>query len=498
MNRSHFVLEALAQLSSRGVMLAAGFAQFLYLTRALGPAEYGLYSVAFSLNQLVFMIVEPATASGLVAMLAGDARGRAFARSCMRISLCLGLLLMVAAWVGAPWIAWLLQTPELVGPLRWLAPAVLLQMLSTQSALCLLGEGHWYAPASSFSLMWVTRLAVGWTLVEHGWGVRGAAAAIPLSFLVQFLANQLQGAFWVWQSGAMRLRDWWAHSRHLVAGTLLHNLVFGAELPLLKRFVSTTEAGQYAVAQNLGLPVQTSCLSLLPLIQQRLAKTWTGGQPEQFRSLCQLALRLWICLGVGVAAISPLAIDLGRLMFGSRYEHAGQISRILLVELGIRLFLQFNLHTLGAQQRREAISQLYLRTSLPLLLAQVLALAIGSQLWTGEQSNQLLSLCAGLGVVRSLVLAWLAFGHVQSEIALFFPWRTLGRALLAAGLAVGIATRLPSAGWAVLAQLVVLVVSYGVGLRLLGESVDAGSWTELSSTTNEQGTDLPPGELGAG
>ena len=168
MSRSWFLLRALAQLSSRGVMLAAGFAQFLYLSRSLGPAGYGLYSVAFSLNQLIFLIVDPLVSSAMVPMLAGESLGREFARTSVRMSLCLGLPLEVLWWAAAPAIAGLLQTPELVGPLRCLAPAALLQLLAMQSSNCLMGEGHFYAPASSFSLMWLTRMVAGWALVENG------------------------------------------------------------------------------------------------------------------------------------------------------------------------------------------------------------------------------------------------------------------------------------------------------------------------------------------
>jgi O-antigen/teichoic acid export membrane protein len=497
MKGTQFVAQALAQVSSRGVMLAAGFVQFLYLSRSLGPAGYGLYSVAFSLSQLVFLVLEPATASGLVPMLAGHPRGREFARTCGRITLGLGLLLTLTLSVFAPAIAWLLQTPELVGPLRCLAPAVFLQLLSNQSVLCLHGDGRWYATASSFSLMWLTRLVASWALVEQGWGVLGAAAAIPLSFLIQFGANQLQGAFWVWQPGAMRLRDWWSHSRHLMAGTLLHNMVFGAELPLLKRFVSVTDAGQYAAAQNLGLPVQAACVSVLPLIQQRLAKTWTEGQPGQFRSLCQMGIRLWICLGVGVGALSPLAPDLGRLMFGSRYEYSGQIARILLIDLGIRLFLSFNINTLAAQQRRESVSRVYLRSTLPVVVFQVLVLAVGSRYWTGANTSPILVCCAGACMVRSLVLAWLSFEQVRSESSLTFPWGTLGRALVAGGLAAGLATCLPGAGWFVLGQVVVLVGSYLGLLLLLGETRETNAWTQPAASTDGEVPNLAAREPGS-
>ena len=110
MSRSRVVLESLAQLSSRGVMLAAGFAQFLYLTRSLGPAGYGLYSVTSALSQLAFLVIDPATSSGLVPMIAGHAQGRQFARTCMRLALGLGLLVTLASWIFAPAIAWLLHT----------------------------------------------------------------------------------------------------------------------------------------------------------------------------------------------------------------------------------------------------------------------------------------------------------------------------------------------------------------------------------------------------
>ena len=73
--------------------------------------------------------------------------------------------------------------------------------------------------------------------------------------------------------------------------------------------------------------------------------------------------------------------------------------------------------------------------------------------------------------MRSLVLAWLSFEHVRTELSLSFPWRTLGRALAAAAVAAWLATRVPGTGWAVLGQLALLAGSYAVLLRLLGESV---------------------------
>lgn len=490
MSRSRVVLESLAQLSSRGVMLAAGFAQFLYLTRSLGPAGYGLYSVTSALSQLAFLVIDPATSSGLVPMIAGHAQGRQFARTCMRLALGLGLLVTLASWIFAPAIAWLLHTPALVGPLQCVAPAVLLQLLSSQCAMCLFGEGRWYAPAGSFSLMWLTRLVAGWVLVESGWGVLGAVMAIPLSLLIQLIANQLQGTLWLWQADTMSLREWWSHSRHLLAGSLLHNLIFSVELPLTKRFVSTTDAGQYAVAQNLGLPLQSSAQSLMPLMQQRLAKTWNAGRPDQFRSLCQLGIQLWICVGVGVAALSPLASDLGRLVFGARYETAGRVAQILLVDLGIRLFLMFNLNTLAAQQRREPVSRMYLQAAFPLLLMQTLALILGSHFATGDDTSQLLIWGAGACVVRSLVLARLSFGHLQAEVSLTFPWRTLGRALVAAGLAVGLATRLSGNGWWVLGQAAVLAGSYAGLLLLLGEFAPPRTGTQIDKPPKEQAADV--------
>jgi O-antigen/teichoic acid export membrane protein len=495
MSRSWFLLTTLAQLSSRGVMLGAGFAQFLYLTRSLGPAGYGLYSVAFSINQFIVLLLEPVVNSGLVPMLAGESFGREFARTCLRISLGTGLLLTLLWWIGAPTIAGLLQTPELVGPLRCLAPAVLLQLLALHSTHCLMGEGHFYAPASSFSLMWLTRLVAGWALVEHGWGAVGAAAAIPLSFGVQFVANQLCGASWVWHSGTLPLRDWWSKSRHLTAGNLLHNAMFNLELPMLKRFVSAPEAGQYAVAQNLGLPVQTTCMTLLPLVQQRLSQTWRDGDRERFLTISGAVLRVGLCLGVGVGTLGLLASDLGRLLFGERYAESGRIGQILLADLGFRCLLWSCLIILTGQRERERISKMYLRATGPLLLMYVVVLAMGSRWVFHERQGDLLLLCAGVSVVRSLVLAWLSWGQVRQAMTVRFPWLTLGRALLAGGVAGPLATRLPGEGWGVLGQVVVQLATYVGLLWVLGESVDGhtplGRWWRWPGRKSDFATGEP-------
>jgi hypothetical protein len=94
------------------------------------------------------------------------------------------------------------------------------------------------------------------------------------------------------------------------------------------------------------------------------------------------------------------------------------------------------------------------------------------------------------------VLAWLMMAQVRQVVSVPFPWRTLGRALVAGGVAAAVATRLPGDGWAVLSQVVVLVGTYAGLLLLWGESLDRPTRTRGGLGWPEQETNLAEEEPG--
>ena len=458
-----------AQVLSRGIMLVVGFGLFLYLSRSLGPEGYGLYSVAFSVNNWVFLIVDAVMVSSLIPMLAGNPRGRDYVRTSMRLSVLVGSGLAGLGWCIAPLVASLLQSPGLVGPLRCVVFAIPLQLLSHSCSASLVGEGKFVDSASSYSLMWITRLAVAWCLVEAGWGPMGAALAIPISFLVQFLVYQLQGITWVWQAGGMSLREWWSHTRDLATGGLMYGLLFGAELPLLKRFVSSAEAGYYAVAQNLGVPLLAPYQSLLPVFQQGMARHYRDGNMRGFTDQANLLLRLVVGLAGGVLASTWLVRGLGLLMFGPRYEQSALIGQILLFELAGRVVNSAAACIVVAQGDRQRLARLYLLASLPLLMIYPLVLTLASRFWPAETPPPLLELCALVSGLRTVVITLLVFRLTQVVSGISVPWTTAGRSLVAGTVAAIAVSWLPGDRWAVIGQLGGLVLLYVMGLLVLGE-----------------------------
>ena len=189
-------------------------------------------------------------------------------------------------------------------------------------------------------------------------------------------------------------------------------------------------------------------------------------------------------------SLGLLGDDLGRLLFGERYAASGRIGQILLVELGFRCWLWSNSMILVAQQERRSLSQMYLRASCPLLLMYVVVLTVGSRWGFQEQQGGLMVLCASVSVVRSLVLTGLAYGQVRQTVPLPFPWLTLGRALVAGGVAGTLATRLPGNGWGVLGQLAVLSATYTGLLWVFGESAARPARFGLRWSRRRRQTDL--------
>ena len=489
MKARHFLWGAIAQVLSRAIMLLSGLGLFLYLSRSLGPVGYGLYSVAFSVNFWWVTVTDTVMTSSLVPMLAGHPRGREYVRTGVCLSVLAGGILAAGAWISAPWVASLLQSPGLVPPLRCLVFAIPFQILSHQCLLCLVGEGKFVSAASSFSLVWLSRLLLAWCLVGAGWGPPGAALAIPASFVLQLVLCQFLGCHWIWHSGRMSLREWWAHSRDLAAGALFQGLLFGSELPLVKRFVSEAEVGYYAAAQNLGLPILAPVLSLLPVFQQRLSHLHQVGDKPAFLRQSNLVVRVLICISVATLTISLLTRELGLLLFGNRYEQSALIGRILLWEMAGRIVMSGTACILTAHGDRQRISRLFSIVTLPLLLLYPLVLGVGPRWWSGENTPPLLEWGAMISLFRTLVLVGLVFHEARSLTGVSIPGGTLARALIAGAVAGACVAWGPGSewlvpqwlgqgwagqGWAVLGQLFLLLGLYTGLLFLLGER-----WPEL-------------------
>ena len=100
-------------LIARGCVVASSFVASAILTRALGPANFGVYGVVISQLMWLEMLMNAGVPSATAQLMADNRHEQAAVESSARALLvCWSLVLLAICWVAAPWVADLMRIPD--------------------------------------------------------------------------------------------------------------------------------------------------------------------------------------------------------------------------------------------------------------------------------------------------------------------------------------------------------------------------------------------------
>lgn len=232
-------------------------------------------------------------------------------------------------------------------------------------------------------------------------------------------------------------------------------LYYRTDMVLLKWFRGDREAGLYAAAYKFvdGALVLVSALG--GPFYPRFALLY-GKAEEEFRQLLQGTWRPMLALALpGAAALSILAPEMVRWLFGPEYSEAASAVRVL-VWAAIPLFcINIPNHALNASNQVWPLAGIYGTTATVNIGLNLVAIpALGA---LGAAGTTVFSECLNLGLVYRLVRRRFA---VRAEL------EGIWRYLLSTGLMV--ATLLLARGWPLPVLVAVAAGSYGIGLMATG------------------------------
>ena len=410
----------------------------IFLVRALGPTELGLFSLAVSIGALVLLPSDfgiSGSAARFIAERFGDWPAVARLMSdALRLKLIVGIVVSLILVAVAGPVADAYGEPNLVWPIRWMALAVLFQGL----------VGFYrYAFVAMRDAAVGFRIVVGESAVE-------ATASILLVVIAGGAASASAGravgyAFGTVLAVGMTLRrfGWPAFARTgrfaemrrtlgRYAGALFTiDLAFAASVntaPLMiGGFLGSREVGLFSAPSRLIVLLQYPGMAIANSVAPRMAR---GEQSEPDVPMFTLALRYLIVFqALTIAPIVVWADPIVDLVLGPEYERSAQLLQQLAPYIfvsGLAGTLAGALNYLGEAKRRVpiAIGEVTLTTGL----------TAGGLAWIG---------LSGAAYAADVVSVLYVLAHVWIlRIMVDLPLRplvlSLARGLLAAAAAAGV------------------------------------------------------------
>jgi len=444
------------------VLLPTGLITAAVLTRTLGPAGYGLFSVAATFITWLAFTTTTLLARAAVKFVAEADDWRPVGTGVLRWRLVVGTGAFVVVLAGADAFARLLGAPELAPYLRVFAVDLLLFNLARAYRDVLTGRGRFRAVAAVSLARWLTRLALIVALVRITGSIMGAVIGSVGATAVELLVAQRLGGV------PLRGRSTIGWSRMWQVAAPL--MVYGAAMQLFSKIDlfalsalrgTSPDVGLYAAAQNLAVPPGLFALSLAPLLLATLGRLRHAGADSDARRVARNALRVAIALLPMAALIAGSADELVRVVFGPSFAGSGGILALLFAGGVALVVMSVSVSVVTAMDAQRVVSVLGVGVLGVALVGHMVLIprfgAMGAAMVTAGAS-----VAGGLASVLLVHRLW----HVNA-------YATLVRSSLFAGPVYWLAAAVPTTGGVALVAKLALLSALVAGAFVVTGELDA-------------------------
>lgn len=431
----------LALTAAKAWFILLGLVQQIVLPRVLGLDGYGRLSSVLSAASIAYNPIVTTSIQGVSRATAqADPEARpATLRRVLGVHAVLAALAAAGFFLAAPSLAGFVRAPHLTGGFRVASLVLLSYGLYAPLVGALNGARRFLAQAGFDGVLALLRTialaAGGCLLAGRGLGVEGAMGGFVA------VAALLTGvAFWVVGigrpgPGAPSRRAHVAFVAPLLGGQILLNLLFQADLTLLRRFAGAAAAagglppeaadplvGAYRATQLFSFLPYQLLVSVTFILFPMVAASHRAGDRAATAGYVRTGMRVAALLsGLVIGVTSGLAGPLLRMVYGAQAAELGARSLELLA-LGFGAFALFGLLTavltsVGREQLAMGV------TGIAVVLVGALASFYASAAPFGEELLLRTARSTSLGVLVATALAALAVrrhagGVLEPRVAL--------------------------------------------------------------------------------
>lgn len=438
---------SILEIGAQAIAFPAAIATTAFLTRQLGPEQFGVLTVASTIVLIIELTTIVVFSRITVKFVAEAKEWQSAAATLVQIQFFIGVLTALLLVGISPFLAWLLDTPELSNYLRLLALDIPIVALYTGFQFTLIGRGAFTRRTVVSASGLIGRLVLIFLLVGLGFSLKGALLAFIGASLIQLVVGLVFVRMPLLKLSAFPIREIWKYALPLFLYSVAMILFSRIDLLLVTALTgSREEAGFYGAAQMLTIvPGSLFSAAVAPLLISTLSRLLRHNQiDDAIITVTQITRAMFFLLPLaGIGAGASLAI--ADLMYGEPFQPAAPLIGLLAFAALALALISVNTAILTALGHPKKTF---------MLIGPLVALGLVAHLIFIPRFGPISAACI------TAVLAWVGVGltmfAVHQRIGFALPLATFARIGAATVITFGLAIVWQATGWWLILQLISL------------------------------------------
>ena len=337
----HITVGTLQGFAASSLSLPTGILTAAFLSRILGPANYGALSVAASIVVWVELAITMGFNRAAVKFVAEVEDWRSVSTRFLQVQLLIGIFAALILVLIAPILASWLHSAELSYYLRLFSLGIPFCALFSIHQSILVGRGYFGSRAFLIAAYWLSRMILIFLFVGIWPSVASAVVALITTDAVMLMGSRLfVNPALMGQSG-LSFSNLWDFALPLFFYAVGISMFNRMDLFFVKGLSGVPEAaGFYGAAQNLTIVLSLFMASLSPLLLSKLTQLCSQDKKASARAMIQKALRLTFSLLPFAGMAAGAATEVVLMIYGQSFLPAGRILAILIfASLGVSMIV---------------------------------------------------------------------------------------------------------------------------------------------------------------
>lgn len=337
----HLAVGSFQGFAAFSLSLPTGLVTAAFLSRQLGPVDYGLLTVAAT----IVIWIEGAVSMGFnrtaVKFIAGKKDWRPVSTRFLQVQLAVGLLSASLLFFISPVFASLLNADALSYYLRFFSLGIPVTVLFNIHQSILIGQGHFEKRALLIAIYWISRMIFIIIFV----GLWPTVTSAVISLIMPYILGLICARFYVnpalFGKSDVPVKKLWDFALPVFFFSIAISLFHRMDLLFVKGLVDLPrEAGFYSAAQNLTFVPSMLMVSISPLLLAKLTQYCSNYQRDHAANMIQNTIRILICLLPFAGLTAGTATEVSTAIYGPSFFSSGPLLAVLIFSsLGISIII---------------------------------------------------------------------------------------------------------------------------------------------------------------
>ena len=327
----HTAVGTVQNFIASGLGLPTGLITAAFLTRKLGPQDYGLYTVAVAIVVLVEISITLGFNRTAVKFVSEANHWESVATGLLKAQFLVSILAAVAMLGAAPILGSWLKSPDLATYLALFSLDIPLSALAGIHRSILIGRGWFGLRALLTGTYWVVRMTLIIVFVTLKPTITAALLGCIGTSAFLLCAARIFIRPPLFKHSRFPIRKLWDYAWPLFFYTVGMHFLNRVDLIFVKAWGGAADmAGFYGAAQNLAIVPVLFTGSFAPLLLAKLSRFFARGEEKSAKTMIGESVRLVVCLlpfaGMSAGAAKELAVAI----YGGPFLFSGPLLALLI------------------------------------------------------------------------------------------------------------------------------------------------------------------------